>query len=218
VSQQINLFNPIFLKQRQVFTADHIAQMLGAIVVGALLLVAFGAYRVSRMEREVAAAQAHASAREAALTKVKAEFAPREKSKFLQDEAARLQAELAAMREAEDVLKGGDLGNTFGYAEYFRAFARQNVSGLWLTGLEIVGAGREISVRGKALQASLVPGYIARLTQEPILRGKTFGSLQIGGPDGAAQQAVASTALQPAKAPAPSIEFRLQSHAVEAAK
>jgi hypothetical protein len=194
VSQQINLFNPIFLKQKKVFTAGHIVQVLGVIVLGALAMVAYGSYSVGQLEKRVAAAQAHVTAREAALAKVKAEFAPREKSKFLQDEAARLQAELASMREAEGVLKGGDLGNTSGYAEYFRAFARQNVPGLWLTGLDIVGAGREINVRGK-----------------------TFGSLQIGGAEAAAQQALATPAVQPAK-PAPYIEFRLQSHGTEASK
>ena len=217
MSQQINLFNPIFLKQKKVFTAGHIVQVLGVIVLGALAMVAYGSYSVGQLEKRLAAAQAHVTAREAALAKVKAEFAPREKSKFLQDEAARLQAELASMREAEGVLKGGDLGNTSGYAEYFRAFARQNVPGLWLTGLDIVGAGREINVRGKALQAGLVPGYIGKLTQEPVLRGKTFGSLQIGGAEAAAQQALATPAVQPAK-PAPYIEFRLQSHGTEASK
>jgi hypothetical protein len=219
VSQQINLFNPIFLKQRKVFTADHIAQVLGVIVTGALLIVGYGAYSVNRMEKNVAAAQAHAGAREAALAKVKAEFAPREKSKFLQDEATRLQAELDGMREAEGVLKGGELGNTTGFAEYFRGFARQNVPGLWLTGLDIAGAGKEIGVRGKALHAGLVPGYIARLTQEPVLRGKTFGSLQIGGPEAGSQPAGASPAVQSAKSASPGyIEFRLQSRATEAAK
>ncbi|WP_395407841.1 hypothetical protein ACHMW6_14765 [Pseudoduganella sp. UC29_106] len=217
MSQQINLFNPIFLKQKKVFTAGHIAQVLGVIAFGALAIAAYGAYSVGQLENQVAAAQAHVTSREAALVKVKAEFAPREKSKFLQDEAVRLQAELVSMREAEGVLKGGDLGNTSGYAEYFRAFARQNVPGLWLTGLDIVGAGKEINVRGKALQAGLVPGYIGRLTQEPVLRGKTFGSLQIGGAEAAAQQAVATPAVQATK-PAPYIEFRLQSHGTEASK
>ena len=55
--------------------------------------------------------------------------------------------------------------------------------------------------------ATLVPAYIARLTREPVLRGKAFGDLQIGQP--------APAAPAPAAAPLPFIEFSLQARAVE---
>ena len=44
-------------------------------------------------------------------------------------------------------LKSGGIGNTKGYSEYFRAFARQSVSGLWLTGFDINGDGAQMTLQ-----------------------------------------------------------------------
>jgi hypothetical protein len=60
---------------------------------------------------------------------------------------------------------------------------------LWLTGVSINGAGNDIGVQGRAMQATLIPNYIARLTGERVMRGKTFASLDIGRPEAAASAA-----------------------------
>jgi hypothetical protein len=80
------------------------------------------------------------------------------------------------------VLKSGVLGDTKGVSEYFRAFARQTVDGLWLTGFSIVGAGNDISIDGRTLRAELVPGYVAKLRREDVLRGHGFGTLSVQKP------------------------------------
>jgi hypothetical protein len=106
------------------------------------------------------------------------------------------------------------------------------VGGMWLTGVSIVGAGNEIGVQGRALDAQLVPQFITRLAQEPVLRGKTFAELRIerpaptaavppapGSPAAAAASAAAASAAavgRPAPAPAPALDapfvnFSLQS-------
>jgi hypothetical protein len=142
---------------------------------------------------------------------------------------AQAEAERKALQDAQAVLNGGALGNTAGYAEYFRALSRQNVGGLWLTGVTITGAGNDIGVQGRAMQPTLIPNYIARLTGERVMHGKTFASLDIGRPDvqqpaAAAAASVASAAAPaaPAAAPisgaAPFVEFSLQSTAQETAK
>jgi hypothetical protein len=110
------------------------------------------------------------------------------------------------------------LGNAAGYAEYFRAFSRQNVSGLWLTGVSIVGAGNDIGVQGRAMQPTLIPAYIARLKSERIMHGKSFASLDISRPDAQPVPAAAPTAAPAPAAPvavtAPFVQFSLQSTAV----
>lgn len=182
MSQQINLFNPIFLKQKKIFGAVPMLQALGVIVLGVLAISWLAQQRVDELRQRAASGQALLAGREARLAKANADFAPRQRSASLQADVATAQAQLGSLRQVEAVLNGGALGNTAGYAEYFRAFARQNVQGLWLTGLSIVGAGKDIGVQGRAMQATLIPDYIARLTAEKIMRGKTFGSLQIDRP------------------------------------
>jgi hypothetical protein len=217
VSQQINLFNPVFLEQKKVFAALPMAKALGAIVVGALMLTWSAAQRVGELDRSAAAGKAGLALREKRLAEANAQFAPRQKSAALAAELAQADAELNALHRVEAVLRGGALGNAAGYAEYFRAFSRQNVNGLWLTGVSIVGAGNDIGVQGRALQPTLIPAYMARLKSERIMRGKSFASLDISRPD--AQLAPAVAPVAPATAPAiapvatlaPFVQFSLQS-------
>jgi hypothetical protein len=198
VSQQINLFNPIFLKQKKIFAALTIVQALGVLVLGMVAMALYANYRVNDLERRAASGKALLAGRETRLVQATAQFAPRQKSATLAAEITTAEAELANLHQVESVLSGGALGNTAGYAEYFRAFARQNVNGLWLTGLSIVGAGNDIGVDGRAMQATLIPNYIARLSSERIMHGKTFANLQIGRP----QVQVTAPAVTPAPAAA----------------
>jgi hypothetical protein len=221
VSQQINLFNPIFLKQKKIFTALPMAEALGIVVAGALLLNWYAAQRVADLQREADEGKAMLAAREQRLVKANVQFAPRASDPKLSAELADAQAELKALHDVSSVLQGGALGNTNGYAEYFRAFSRQNVSGLWLTGVTIGAAGNDIGVQGRAMQATLIPNYIARLTAERVMHGKTFASLDIARPDAVAPAPAATPATAAPAAPAtsPFVEFSLQSTVVqEAAK
>ena len=209
MSQQINLFNPIFLKQKKIFTAVHMAQTLGLVAAGALVLALFGAVKTWQLASHAEAGKAALAAAEARLAQVTKEFPPRQKSQALEADLVRMQGELRALQEAQAVLERGELGNTAGYSEYFRALARQNVPGVWLTGVSVVGAGKEIGLEGRSLQPELVPGYIQRLTREAVLQGKTFGSLEIARP--AVAQAAAAGAGTPTF-----VEFRLSSQPVQA--
>jgi hypothetical protein len=219
VSQQINLFNPIFLKQKKIFTALPMAEALGAIVLGALLLTWYAGRSVDQLAQQAAAGKLLVAERERRLAEANQQFAPRQKSPTLAAEVAQAEAELAALHRVQAFLQQGTLGNGAGYAEYFRALARQHVPGLWLTGVTIVGAGTEIGVQGRAMQPTLIPQYIGRLKLEPVMQGKTFASLDIARPDavlaaGAGAGGMAAAAAAPAApvAPisAPFVQFSLQ--------
>jgi hypothetical protein len=220
VSQQINLFNPIFLKQKKIFTALPMAEALGAIVLGALLLTWYAGRSVDQLAQQAAAGKLLVAERERRLAEANQQFAPRQKSPTLAAEVAQADAELAALHRVQAFLQQGTLGNGAGYAEYFRALARQHVPGLWLTGVTIVGAGTEIGVQGRAMQPTLIPQYIGRLKLEPVMQGKTFASLDIARPDavqaaagagaGAGGMAAAAPAAPVAPISAPFVQFSLQ--------
>ncbi|USX24598.1 MSHA biogenesis protein MshI [Oxalobacteraceae bacterium OTU3CINTB1] len=232
MSQQINLFNPIFLKQKKVFTALPMAEALGVIVAGALLLTWYAGQRVAELETSAASGKTLLADRERRLAEASKQFAPRQKSATIASEVAQAEAELKSLQQVESVLRDGTLGNAAGYAEYFRAFSRQNVSGLWLTGVSIVGAGNDIGVQGRAMQPTLIPAYIARLKSERVMQGKSFASLDISRPDAqltpvaapppaapATIEGVAVPTAAPAAVPAPVattapfVQFSLQSSA-----
>ena len=52
MSQQINLFNPIFLKQKKYFSVLTMLQALGLIVLGSALFFAYALYQVAQLSRQ----------------------------------------------------------------------------------------------------------------------------------------------------------------------
>jgi hypothetical protein len=94
-------------------------------------------------------------------------------------------------------LNTGELGNTTGFSDFFAAFGRQAMTGVWLTGFRIGEAGNELVVTGRALQADLVPKYLGRLNGESIMRGRRVVEMKLvakdvrgksGAPDAAGAQ------------------------------
>lgn len=202
MSQQINLFNPVFLKQKKYFSALAMMQALGLILFGTILLAAYAGYQVSDLSKRVVATNAQLGLAQAQLTKVNTELGPQQKSKVLEEEIQKTEAEVKSLNQVFNILQKGEFGNTKGYSEYLRAFSRQVVGGLWLTGFTIHGAGNEIGIQGRVLQPELVPEYIKRLKDEPIMQGKSFATLEMQVPQDSQEKK---------GEPAKYIEFSLQS-------
>ena len=213
MSQQINLFNPIFLKQKKYFSALTMVQALGLLLLGSLLLIGFTTYQVSSLAKEVATTSAQLVQAQAQLTKITSDYAPRTKSKPLDDDIQKTEMEVKSLQQVFDILKVGDFGNTKGYSEYMRAFSREIVAGIWLTGFSIHGAGNEIGLQGRAVRPELVPAYIGRLKNEPVMHGKSFATLEMQVPqvEQTRQGETVGAAGVTQRGPAGYIEFSLQS-------
>ena len=218
MSQQINLFNPAFQQQATLFSARSMLLACGALVLGLAAMGVWAELRVVQLQAEANTVSRQLEGAQKRLAAVSAEFTPRQKDPALAGQLAQAEQQHAALQHVAEVIQRGELGNTQGYAEYFRALARQSVDGLWLTGVSIGGAGREIGVQGRALDPAMVPGYLGRLRNEPVLQGKAVGSLQIGeaaAPKGATQ-AAPKDGKDAAPALPPYVEFSLQSTPAEA--
>ena len=179
MSQQINLFNPALLRQKNVFTARAMLAALGLLLFGSLALLAYGQHSVRRLAAEVQSGAARLELSKRRQAQAQLDFAPRQKNPALERELAEAEAELAGLNEVMGALHGDQAGSTVGYAAYFKALARQSTGELWLTGVRIGAGGRQIALRGRALEPALVPAYVKRLTREPVMQGKNFGSLAI---------------------------------------
>jgi len=180
MSQQINLYNPIFLKQRKIFSATTMAQALGAILVGAIAFAVFAGYQVARLESEVKRGEARVKAEEARLARVSAEFSARKQNAALAEEVKQSERDLKVREDIVALLSGGALGEAGGVSPYLRALARQNLDGLWLTGFEL--AGKDMILSGRALRADLLPEYLRRLGREPAMQGRQFAMLSMQEP------------------------------------
>jgi hypothetical protein len=212
MSQQINLFNSAFRKQREWFSALMLAQALAALVLVMVGVYGYQYRQVMLLEKQVQTGAASLSQEQARLVKVAAEHAPRQKSAALEMQAQEKEQQLKGEEAVLEVLQGGSLGNTQGYSGYMRAFARQTVNGLWLTEFAIKGAGREMLLGGRTLRPELVPAYVQRLNREPATQGRDFAALEMQRP-----KAEPASQDKPQKVPN-YLEFRLHSGLAEGAK
>lgn len=182
MSQQINLFNPVFLTQKKYFSVLAMAQALGLIVLGSVLFYGYALYQISQLSKQADEMGKRYVAEQTRLGNFANEFSPQRSSQMLEEELKQLEAQAEAQNNLLATLKSGVIGNTEGYSEYMRAFARQSMNGLWLTAFDIVGDGSQLSLDGAVLSPQLVPAYIQRLNKEKVMRGKTFATLQMRQP------------------------------------
>lgn len=179
MTQQINLFNPVFLKQKKYFSVVAMLQAIGLIVLGSALFYGYAIYQVKQLTQQSNDTAMRYAADQAKLARYANEFSPQKSGQLLEEELRRLEAQAAAQQALIETLNAGVIGNASGYSEFMRAFARQSVHGLWLTGFAITGDAAQMSLSGAALNPDLVPAYVQRLNREQVMRGKSFASLQM---------------------------------------
>jgi len=182
MSQQINLYSPIFRKQSKVFSALTMAQGLALIVI--VVGVFFYTISLHTSLLEIRAADSGRQL-QGELERLKA-YGVREPSgdraKLLAERKKALEANLATQTQALQTFDTGALGRTEGYSERLRALARRSMEGVWLTRIEFAEAGGELSLAGRATRAELVPAYLERLRGEQALRGHAFSRLEVTRP------------------------------------
>ena len=180
--QQINLYNPAFEAKRALMSLK--GAVAGWVVVAALVVVYAGYLMISlrsveqqerELARQVAAAQADSQ-------RLGGAMASRRHDPRITEEVARLEGEVKGRQEVMNMLGSGGLGDTRGFSDHLKAFARQSFEGVWLTGLSIATAGRDVSIEGRALQAAYVPSYLKRLNGENAMQGHPFSELLIQEP------------------------------------
>jgi hypothetical protein len=209
VSQQINLFNPIFLKQKKYFSTLAMAEALGLLLVGSALVAGYATYQATNLQKESEQSTRQLAVARLQLVEVSAKYGVKPKNQGLEQQVKKVEGDIQSLREVFDVLQKGDIGNTKGYSGYMNAFARQIADGIWLTGITLVGAGNEIGLEGRAVQPELVPAYMNRLKREPLMQGKSFGTLEMQVPQGDTSKDAGKEAGKPKADLAGYIEFRL---------
>ena len=216
MAQQINLFNPVFLKQKKYFSAVTMLQSLGLVIAGVLAFYGYTLY-ATQVQSRVAANSAQQLASQSQQV---AALASQSNNRTLQDELARAETRLKQREETLALMRTGGLGNTAGFARYLTALAHEAVGGVWLTGFSISGDEAELRLTGRVLQADLVPVYLHALNRQEVMRGRRVSELRLTAREerdsgiaapGANPQPSAEPAAAAAKAAPPNryVEFSL---------
>lgn len=178
MNQQINLYQPMFRKQKVEFSA---MTMLQVAIFFLLIFSGLYVYQNNQLEpykkqlvtidKELVVLTSQLAALDASTKK--------DKSKLLETEVAKLTIELEKRERISSVLSSRSFGNSSGFSSYLEAFAKGHVQGTWLTSVNIKQGGASLGLKGKTLSSELVPVYIQKLAEEESLHGSSFNVMEL---------------------------------------
>lgn len=178
MTQHINLYNPLFEKKEKPFSARTMSQALGLIFVGLVTMHVYATFQARSAERAAAQLASQLNLQREQVAKLTKAGAPT-RSKALEAEIARLEAEVKARQTSLQAISTGELGNVSGFSEFLAALGRQAMPGIWLTSISIADSGNELLVQGRALRADLMPGFLRGLNNEAVMRGRRVTELKL---------------------------------------
>jgi type IV pilus assembly PilN-like protein len=179
MNQQINLYQPMFRKQKVVFSAVTMLQ------VGFFFLLIFSGlytYQLSKLKpykMQLLTIETELIQLNKQLAVLESSHKKKNKSKLLENEITKLSKELEQRERIYNVLSSRSFGNSSGFSSYLESFARGHVKGTWLTNVNISQGGAALGLKGKTLSSELVPVYIQNLAEEKNLRGSFFNVMEL---------------------------------------
>lgn len=179
MSQQINLLNPALIKQKDFLNTNNIAITLGLLSVLMLGYYSYAQKQLSLLTIQRSQVAEALSATQAQLKQTALLHQPRELNKALLDQIVQLEQKETMQQQVLQIVSQSSATPEKGYAALMRAFAKQSIDGIWLTSFSIDSNADKLNISGRTLQADLVPAYIARLGNEPALKGKSFAALNM---------------------------------------
>lgn len=176
MSQQINLINPALRQRRDWLHFNVVAP--AALLCLALIIVAttYLQRQQAELAQQEAVLGAQLKATQDRLQALSRTLGERKANPALAKEVERLVAAVALRQQALDTLAGQSASERH-FSDVMRGLARQRMTGLWLTGF--AASADSLEIRGRMLDASLLPDYIRRLDAEAAFQGRRFDMLDM---------------------------------------
>lgn len=162
-------------------------QICGIVIVALAALYAYGAWHNGLISKELSGLKKQHDERIAMLERISREASKRANDTSVEEEVARLEAELGAERYLMSLLSNekagkkiaGMAGKDLGFSQYLEVFSRRVVQGMWINQFSVYGGGEHLLIKGGALSADLLPEFLRGLSEEPLLNGMEFTVLQM---------------------------------------
>jgi Tfp pilus assembly protein PilN len=166
----------------------------GAILVAGILVIYLLLWwQMREMREDIVQADKALALGEKRLVEVTQKLSPGAKpGATFEEQVAQLEKQIAARQRVRDVMDRGLFSNTTGYSNFFIAFARQHVPGMWLTGFDITGAGENMRLEGRTTDPAQVARYVQKLSAEQVMVGKEFQVFVMSRPEKKEGQAAES--------------------------
>ncbi|MDX1696894.1 MAG: PilN domain-containing protein [Thiohalobacterales bacterium] len=190
--QQINLYQPVFRRQRKVFSAATLLQVMLIAAIVLLGMYLHARWTLGHLQTTVDNLAGQYRQLEAQLGDLENPQAAG--SVDVLDEVRRLQQTIDQRQTLLDGLARLAIRDNHAFGDFFEVLATRITPGLWLTGLSLTDDGTT-ELRGAALDPELVPRYLQDMPRQPRFSELQQGSVHISreDPGNAAVQFVLSS-------------------------
>lgn len=182
MTQQVNLYHPIFRREEKRFSAATMLQAGLVVLVSVLLMYGYTMWRTQSLRVQQQEVNAQYVAALARLNDVSGKLPSRRADPRLEQEVRDLEQRVQAVQVIRSTARRDLFKGSAGYSDTLVALARQSTAGLWLTGVTLSDAGDSLVLSGRTQTPELVPGYLQRLSAERTLSGQQFEIFQITRP------------------------------------
>lgn len=208
MAQQINFYRARFRKQQANLPSAALLKAGSGAVALLLLFGLFTVWRTSALRSELRDLEEQQATARTSLEEMGRRLSAQAGDPRVMDETSKLQALISSPQPVRELLTKDLFGSQEGYSGFFTALARQSEPGVWLTRVDIVGANKDIEIRGRAVAPDRVPRYLQRLSREKSMDGLEFDVFQIGQPG--AQNTEGEAAPKPPTSGRTAIDFVLR--------
>lgn len=172
--QQVNLYLPIFRKEEKILSATAMLQSCAIIIAGLMLFYVYASWQLSGLEDELVSTRIQQDLKIKRIDELGRKYPVKVKSRTLEREVDRLNAEHEGKQRLIQALFGRSIGNTSGFSAYLEGLARRRAQGMWLTGISFKDGAANMTIKGSALRPELVPVFIQQLSREKPFSGIEF--------------------------------------------
>lgn len=164
LNQQVNLYLPEFRPRKDWLTVPRLAALMGLLVLMLGSLAGYDIWRRYSLTEELAVVQQALATQTRVTEQIEASLASRATDQSLVAEVATREESLASLSGTLATLRTLALGNVNGFSEHLKNISRSSFDGIWFSEIRITNGGTGAYLAGTALQSSMVPNFIDRLT------------------------------------------------------
>lgn len=177
--QQINLYQSEFHSRHELVCAKNVQNLLGVLLAILALISIYDYFSGRGQAGYLVELQTQETELELSLQNAKQTAPSMIVDSKLKQQVDGYKRDVITKQQVLDALSGQSFGNTSGFSEFFKGLAKQNVSGLWLTNLNIRSGGKDIGITGSAYHPELVPDFLNKLSDERIFQGTNFQTFRV---------------------------------------
>ena len=177
--QQINLYQPMFRREKKPFSAKTMLMMTLFFIAVFAAIYSYSLHQLGTLEVTLSNLDKGTTELRTQLEKLTKQFPAKAKSKLLATEIARLNEELEKRQEVKTALGQHSIENKRVFSKLLESLARKHVQGTWLTKVSIQDGGEALGFEGKTYSSELVPVYIQQLSEETSFSGLAFNVLEL---------------------------------------